>query len=164
MLGPWRNGPWLNALATLVVAVLILLSLILMATTVFPSIDVPTFALYGAIVMAVVLAGFAAATLRSRRRAAGVTSDVEDWGVPREHWTMPPLALLDRPTWSTSRKVAMLALRAYLVVSIVILIYRQSSSAGGSARPVASPRLDGAGHRVRDRRCCKPLSPTSKSD
>jgi len=131
VLGPWRNGPWLNALATLIVGILLLLSLILMATTVFPSINVPQFALYGGIVLLVALAVFGVAALRSRRQAAGVSSVDEDWGVPREQWTMPPLALLARPTWSTSRKVAMLTLRIYLVVSVVILIVKAVQLGGG---------------------------------
>jgi Mn2+/Fe2+ NRAMP family transporter len=130
VLGPWRNGPWLNALATLVVAVLILLSLILMATTVFPSLDVTKLMLYGALGVGVVLVLLGLGALRGRREAAHVTSE-EDWGVPREQWTMPPLALLDRPTWSTSRKAAMLTLRIYLVLSIVILVIKAVQLGGG---------------------------------
>ncbi len=130
VLGPWRNGPWLNALATLVVSVLILLSLILMATTVFPSLDVTKLMLYGALGVGVVLVLLGLGALRGRREAAHVTSE-EDWGVPREQWTMPPLALLDRPTWSTSRKAAMLTLRIYLVLSIVILVIKAVQLGGG---------------------------------
>jgi hypothetical protein len=37
---------------------------------------------------------------------------------------MPPLALLGRPPWSLSRKVTMLTLRGYLVVSVVLLIIK----------------------------------------
>jgi hypothetical protein len=44
---------------------------------------------------------------------------------------MPPLALLDRPTWSTSRKAAMLTLRIYLVLSIVILVIKAVQLGGG---------------------------------
>jgi hypothetical protein len=44
---------------------------------------------------------------------------------------MPPLALLDRPEWSTPRKVAMLTLRGYLVVSVVLLIVKSVQLAGG---------------------------------
>jgi hypothetical protein len=34
---------------------------------------------------------------------------------------MPPLAFLERPTWSRGRKMSMLALRGYLVVAVVLL-------------------------------------------
>jgi len=131
VLGPWRNRPWLNAIASTIVAVLVLLSLILMATTVFPSIDVTRFALIGAAVIAVVLIGFGVATLRSRRRARAITVVEEAPQVPREQWTMPPLALLERPRWSTGRKVAMLTLRGYLLVSVVLLIVKAVQLAGG---------------------------------
>ena len=37
---------------------------------------------------------------------------------------MPPLAFLSRPQWSTGRKVAMLTLRGYLVISIILLVVK----------------------------------------
>jgi hypothetical protein len=37
---------------------------------------------------------------------------------------MPPLALLKPVQWSTARKVAILTLRAYLVVSVLLLIVK----------------------------------------
>lgn len=37
---------------------------------------------------------------------------------------MPPLALLARPQWSTARKVAMLTLPGYLVVSFMLLLVK----------------------------------------
>jgi hypothetical protein len=44
---------------------------------------------------------------------------------------MPPLALLGRPRWSTGRKVAMLTLRAYLLVSVILLIVKAVQLSGG---------------------------------
>ena len=131
VLGPWRNRPWLNAIASVIVAVLVLLSLILMATTVFPSIDVTRFALIGGCVVGVGLLGFGLATLLAKRRGSGVTVLEEGAQIPREQWTMPPLALLERPRWSTGRKVAMLALRGYLVVSVALLIVKAVQLGGG---------------------------------
>jgi NRAMP (natural resistance-associated macrophage protein)-like metal ion transporter len=130
VLGPWRNRPWLNVIASVIVAVLVLLSLILMATTVFPNINVTRFALFGGAVVAVALSGFGAVTLRSSRRAKAVTVVEEGPQVPREQWTMPPLALLERPRWSTGRKVAMLTLRGYLVISVVLLIVKAAQLGG----------------------------------
>ncbi len=131
VLGPWVNRPWLNALASAIIAVLVLLSLILMATTLFPSINVTTTALVGGAVLAVGLVTFAVFALRSRRRAAAVTMEGAGPTVPREQWTMPPLALLARPAWSTGRKVAMLTLRSYLLVSVILLIVKAVQLAGG---------------------------------
>ena len=44
---------------------------------------------------------------------------------------MPPLALLARPQWSTGRKVAMLTLRGYLVVAVILLIVKAIQLGGG---------------------------------
>ena len=131
VLGPWRNPGWLNALASVIVAVLVLLSLILMATTVFPKIDVTAVSLGGGIGLAVGLIAFGLATLRSRRQAGAVTIIDPTRSVPKEQWTMPPLALLARPRWSTGRKVAMLTLRGYLLASVALLIVKAVQLGGG---------------------------------
>jgi NRAMP (natural resistance-associated macrophage protein)-like metal ion transporter len=131
VLGPWRNPPWLNVLASVIVATLILLSLILMLSTLFPQIDVTAVSLGGAIALGVGLLGFGLATLRNRRGAASVTVIETGPQIPKEQWTMPPLALLARPEWSTGRKVAMLSMRAYLVASIILLIVKAVQLGGG---------------------------------
>ncbi len=131
VLGPWVNRTWLNVLAAVIIAILILLSLILMATTMFPHIDVTTVTLVGGAVLAGGLAGFGLVALRSSRRAPGVTVVESSPQIPRRDWTMPPLALLGRPEWSTGRKVAMLTLRSYLVVSVVLLIVKAVQLGGG---------------------------------
>jgi hypothetical protein len=51
--------------------------------------------------------------------------------IPKEQWTMRPLALLARPEWSTGRKVSMLMLRGYLVVSVVLLVIKAVQLGGG---------------------------------
>ncbi len=131
VLGPWRNPAWLNALATTIVAVLVLLSLILMATTIFPSLDVTNFSLIGAAVLAAGLLAFGAVTLRSRRRGGTVDLDKTSPRVPKEQWTMPPLALLARPRGSTARKWAMLTMEGYLLLAVVLLIVKAVQLAGG---------------------------------
>ena len=130
VLGPWRNRPWLNALASVIVAVLVLLSLILMATTVFPHINVTSFALIGGAVLFAGLLGFGLVSLWNARRRAPAPAPAAPQ-IPREQWTMAPLALLGRPQWSTGRKVAMLTLRAYLVVSVALLIVKAVQLGGG---------------------------------
>jgi len=42
----------------------------------------------------------------------------------RLNWRMPPLALLKPVQWSTGTKVAVLTLRGYLVVSVLLLIVK----------------------------------------
>jgi hypothetical protein len=131
VLGPWCNPFWLNAIASVIVAVLILLSLILMATVLFPNIDVTTVSVVGGGALAAGLLVFAAVVFRSRRAAAGVTMVEAGSEIPKEEWTMPSLALLGRPEWSSGRKVAMLTLRLYLVASVVLLILKAVRLSGG---------------------------------
>jgi NRAMP (natural resistance-associated macrophage protein)-like metal ion transporter len=140
VLGPWVNAPWLNAVASVIVGVLIELSLILMASTMFPSVDVTTLFLVLSLVLALALAAMGAWALAHREPvgvalAAGAGSGRTDSGlaegvegeVPHERrgtWTMPPLALLERPVWSPGRRLAMLMLRGYLVVAVILLIVK----------------------------------------
>jgi hypothetical protein len=118
-------------LATVIVATLLLLSLILMATTLFPSINVTAFALIGGGLLAVGLLLFGAVALRSSRGAKQVTVIESGPQVPREQWTMPPIALLERPLQSTGRRIAMLSMEGYLLLAIALLIVKGVQLAGG---------------------------------
>jgi NRAMP (natural resistance-associated macrophage protein)-like metal ion transporter len=129
VLGPWVNRPWLNVLAVIIEGVLLLLSLILMATTVFPHINVTTFTLVGAPVLAVGLVVLGGLALRSGSGGSAVA--VTSYDVPKEQWTMPPLTLLERPRQSTARKAAMITMEAYLAVAIVLLVVKAVQLAGG---------------------------------
>ncbi|MGB9183204.1 MAG: NRAMP family divalent metal transporter [Solirubrobacteraceae bacterium] len=131
VLGPWVNSGWLNVLASVIVAVLILLSLVLMATTLFPGIDVTTVSVVGAAVLAAGLLVFGLVTLRSRRAGSAVTVVETAPAVPRKQWTMPPVTLLSRPRWSAGRKTAMLTMRIYLLISIILLVVKAVQLAGG---------------------------------
>ncbi|HMD55993.1 MAG TPA: NRAMP family divalent metal transporter [Solirubrobacteraceae bacterium] len=122
VLGPWCNRPWLNAIASVIIGVLVELSLILMASTLFPSVDVTQLFLYLTIALLACLLAAGLYTLRNRPAAS-----VEVEKVSRERrstWTMPALALLERPVWSPGRKAAMLLLRGYLVVAVLLLIVK----------------------------------------
>jgi hypothetical protein len=130
VLGPWRNPPWLNVLSSVIVALLLLLSLILMATTVFPHINVTHFALIGGGVVAVGLVLLGAWSLRAARGARAVTVIEEPSTVPKSQWTMPPLTFLEPAVWSSGRKAAMLLMRGYLVVSIVLLVVKAAQLGG----------------------------------
>jgi NRAMP (natural resistance-associated macrophage protein)-like metal ion transporter len=124
VLGPWVNSGWVNVLATVIVSTLLLLSLILMATTLFPALDVGTFALIGGAVLAAGLLVFGGFALRSRRGGKHVSVIQGGPQVPREQWTMPPIALLERPVQSTGRRVAMWSMEAYLALAIALLIVK----------------------------------------
>jgi Mn2+/Fe2+ NRAMP family transporter len=131
VLGPWVNRLWINVLATVIVSVLLLLSLILMATTLFPSINVTTFSLIGGAALAAALVVAGALVFRSQRGAKDVIVVQTRPEVPREQWTMPPIALLQRPRASTGRKLAMLSMEAYLLLAIALLIVKAVQLAGG---------------------------------
>jgi NAD(P)-dependent dehydrogenase (short-subunit alcohol dehydrogenase family) len=102
--------------------VLLVLSMILLVTTMFPHIDVTGLGagLGGALVVAFAGAGVVALFRRRGRAREPVKSVLEG----RKNWRMPPLALLDRPVWSTGRRVAMYSLRSYLVVAAVLLLVK----------------------------------------
>jgi Mn2+/Fe2+ NRAMP family transporter len=123
VLGPWSNPPWLNAIASVIIAVLVELSLILMASTMFPSIDVTRLFEYLSLGTAAALLLAGAYTLRRRVAQPAIASE-EEPPVERSTWTMPPLALLERPVWSPGRKAGMLMLRGYLVVAMVLLVVK----------------------------------------
>ena len=118
VLGPWTNPRWLNVLASVIVGVLIMLSLVLVVTTLFPDLDGTLVAgvLCGATLVGLVFVG--AVELRGARHSATPVA------LDRDTWRMPPLALLNRPVWSTTRKVGMLVLRGYLVVAAVLLVVK----------------------------------------
>jgi Mn2+/Fe2+ NRAMP family transporter len=122
VLGPWANATWLNALASLIVGVLVELSLILMASTLFPSVNVTHLFLYLTLVLAASLAAIVIYALRNRPRGAVEVTKVSK--ERRNTWTMPPLALLERPVWSPGRKAGMLLLRGYLVVAVLLLVIK----------------------------------------
>jgi NRAMP (natural resistance-associated macrophage protein)-like metal ion transporter len=130
VLGPWRNPGWLNVLATVIVATLVLLSLILMATTVFPKLDVTSFALIGGGVFALALLAFGAWALYTSRAGRDVTVIDEPPSVPKAQWTMPQLTFLEPAVWSSGKKAAMLGLRGYLVVSVVLLVVKAAQLGG----------------------------------
>ncbi|MCU6479689.1 NRAMP family divalent metal transporter [Arthrobacter sp. A2-55] len=124
VLGPWVNRTWLNIFTSLVIAVLVMLSLVLTASVVFPDIT------SGAI-LAILLTGSAAVVLAGGsmliwhrqhpvvRTEAGAVDRSERFG-----WRMPPIALLQTPTMSTTRRIGMGILRGYLLIAMIMVITR----------------------------------------
>ena len=128
VLGPWVNKTWLNLVAGLVIAVLFVLSFLLTFTTIFPHLDVVALLQVFAWVLGIGFVVVVVSLLLYRRR--NPLSPVEFDG-RRELWRMPPAALLDRPEWSLPRRIAMYAMGAYMVVSIIMLFVKSVTLTGG---------------------------------
>jgi Mn2+/Fe2+ NRAMP family transporter len=131
VLGPWTNPQWLNALASVIIAILLVLSGVLMATTLFPGIDVTTVF----IALSAVLLGGGAITAAAiaviTRRGETPVIRPQMSTVEKMSWRMPPLTLLKPVRWSPGRRVGMLSLRLYLVVSAVLLVVKAVQLGGG---------------------------------
>jgi Mn2+/Fe2+ NRAMP family transporter len=125
VLGPWVNRPWLNWVAGLIVGILLLLSGILMATTLFRHLDVIAVAGYLALAL-VILAAVAPPVLRwiGRRQPAPAPPPRPARVIDRSTWRMPPLTLLEPVTWSPGTRLAMIALRGYLIVGALLLLVK----------------------------------------
>jgi hypothetical protein len=127
VLGPWMNKRWLNVVAIIIVGVLLDLSGTLVVSTVLPHLNVATVAVVIAIVL-IAGGGLAYGGLELiQRRAGRVRPRTELPRLTQQqrlNWRMPPLALLKPVQWSPATKLAMLLLRGYLVISVVLLIVK----------------------------------------
>jgi len=126
VLGPWMNPRWLNVLATAIIGVLLVLSGTLVVSTLFSRVNASQVAVWIAIglVALAVLAGAWFWLTRNRRPPAQPHPRATMSEAERLNWRMPPLALLKPAEWSTGRKVALLTLRGYLVISVLLLIVK----------------------------------------
>ena len=135
VLGPWVNATWLNAVAAVIIGILVELSLVLVATTVFPQANATHLFLYLSAALVIGLAATGIYIMRGRAPAAALARLATAGGEAgrqaaresrerRQSWTMPPLALLERPAWSPGRRAAMLLLRGYLVVAVALLVVK----------------------------------------
>jgi len=118
ILGPWVNRPWLNIVAAVIVSVLLLLSMVLVVSTAIPTVDVNRLVLVLGGLMALALVVGGALAWRGSR---GTVRGPELSRAERESWRMPALVLLERPKWSRPRRIAMVAMGAYLVVAVALL-------------------------------------------
>jgi Mn2+/Fe2+ NRAMP family transporter len=126
VLGPWMNRRWLNIVAGVIVSVLLVLSGTLVIDTLFSRLNAGLTALFLAAGM-VVAGAVAVAWLRITRkhRPPAVPHPATTMSrAERLNWRMPPLALLKPVQWSTGTKLAVLTLRAYLVISVLLLIVK----------------------------------------
>ena len=134
VLGPWMNPRWLNILAVFIIGVLLVLSGTLVVTTLFSNIDAAKVAIWIAIGLVAVVAVLAGAWFwltRNRRPAPPPHPRNTMSAEERMNWRMPPLALLKPAEWSSGSKIAMLLLRGYLVISVLLLIVKAVQLGGG---------------------------------
>jgi Mn2+/Fe2+ NRAMP family transporter len=124
VLGPWINRFWLNAVAAVIVGLLVALSFILAMTTLFPDMDaMPLTRVVFAILLAALVMLSVLAVVRRLRRGPDpeLTTLMR---MKKEDWQMPPLKEIPRPTWSLTRRVGMVTLRAYLLAAMVLLVVK----------------------------------------
>ena len=121
VLGPWVNRLWLNIVASVIVSILLMMSLVLMMTTLFPSANVTAMAKVLAGVLGVVYVVGAVVIVRTRANRTALTGEEKR---SRTSWRMPSINLLSRPQWSRPRLIGMYALRAYLVIAVVLLVVK----------------------------------------
>ena len=126
VLGPWVNPRWLNILAAFIVGVLVMLSGTLVITTLFSNLNASLTAIWLSAALAaaaLIYLGWQRAT-RSRRPPRQPHPKTGMSEAERLSWRMPPLALLKPVEWSSGTKLAMLMLRGYLVISVLLLIVK----------------------------------------
>jgi Mn2+/Fe2+ NRAMP family transporter len=126
VLGPWMNPRWLNVLASLIIGVLLVLSGTLVVTTLFSNLDASKVAIWIAVglVAVAVLSGAWFWLTRKRRPPPPPNPRTTMSEADRLNWRMPAIALLKPAQWSMGRKVALLTLRGYLVISVLLLIVK----------------------------------------
>ncbi|WP_369045523.1 NRAMP family divalent metal transporter [Sinomonas sp. P10A9] len=126
VMGPWVNGRAMNIFTSIVIAVLVILSVVLTAATLFPGLDGDAIiAILGGGALLAVLAAAAITALRIRARMQGRTTP--EPAVDRSQrlmWRMPPLALLERPQLSLTRRVGLGVLWAYLILAMALVVVR----------------------------------------
>jgi len=121
VLGPWVNKTWLNVLASIIVGALFVLSGILVVTTAVPSVNVLILAIVLGSVLAIGLGLLGTTALFSHRRREPTQPPT---AAERETWTMPPLALLEKPVWSRRRRLVMRSMWVYVLITVVLLVVK----------------------------------------
>jgi Mn2+/Fe2+ NRAMP family transporter len=126
VLGPWMNPRWLNIVATVIIGVLLVLSGTLVIDTMFSGLNAAQTALglAAALISGALIVGAWLRLTRSRRPARPPQPRATMTEAERMSWRMPPLALLKPVQWSGGTKLAILVLRAYLVISVLLLIVK----------------------------------------
>ena len=122
VLGPWVNQPWQNLLAGVIVATLVVLSLVLTAAVVFPDISDQQILATMAVGAVLGIAAFGITRLLTRRRAKEDGTEIRT--LDRNFWQMPPLDRLPPPRLSLATRIWMGTLRGYLVIAVLLVVYK----------------------------------------
>ena len=133
VLGPWLNPRWLNIVASFIIGVLLMLSGTLVVTTLFSGLNAAMVAIWLSVglLAGAALAGAWFRLTSNRRPARRPHPRTTMSAAERMNWRMPPLALLKPVEWSSGTKLAVLLLRGYLVVSVLLLIVKAVQLGGG---------------------------------
>jgi Mn2+/Fe2+ NRAMP family transporter len=126
VLGPWTNGRWLNLAAAATVGLLVVISLAFTAATLFPDLAGTTLGLLlaaGAILGVAITVTFIP---RRVRRGPAVVRPLtrQTAGIDRTDWRMPPLGELRPLHLSPARRLALLGLRAYLLLAALLVVVK----------------------------------------
>jgi NRAMP (natural resistance-associated macrophage protein)-like metal ion transporter len=126
VMGPWVNGRAMNVFTSAVIAVLVILSVVLTAAVLFPDISgTAILQILGGGALLALLAAAGIAVVRLRAAASGKAAQAAPVDrSQRATWRMPPLALLERPQLSVSRRAGLSVLRLYLLVAMVLVVVR----------------------------------------
>jgi len=120
VLGPWTNTHRVNIFTGVVIAVLVMLSVILTASVVFPSMGTPhILAILGVGTLLAIAVGIWTALAHPERSDAGTVDRSQ-----RDSWRMPPLSELPRNLLTPLNRFWLIVLRAYLVVAVVLVVFR----------------------------------------
>ncbi|HUK70785.1 MAG TPA: NRAMP family divalent metal transporter [Streptosporangiaceae bacterium] len=120
VLGPWVNARWLNVIAATVVAVLLVLSGLLTISTLFPHVENSWLATAILVISAGIPGALFGLRLSSQGRASSPSSDLP--GKPI--WTMPPIETLPPPVRSSTRTIALVILRVYLLLAVLAVVIK----------------------------------------
>ncbi len=124
LLGPWVNPRWLNILSTIIMGALLVLSCTLLITTIFTATN--TTAVLTAVTV-VLIVGSAVAFTALRLVSPSSPADAKLPSIDRSRratWRTPPLATLPPYRWSPSLRLAMVLLRGYLILCVVLLVIK----------------------------------------
>ncbi|HYY18283.1 MAG TPA: hypothetical protein VE864_05525, partial [Streptosporangiaceae bacterium] len=136
VLGPWVNGPGQNAITGVIVWCMVALSLATTATYFFPNLSL-TLLDVGLLATAGVgmIGGLVVWRLQSRRprfpALAGLARGESKAELTRLRaaWRTPRLNTLEKPVLSPLRRAGLVTLRAYVLLSVALLIIKMISFA-----------------------------------
>lgn len=130
VLGPWVNGRWLNLFTGAVIWAMVMLSVILTAATLFPGMSGESIVIFLGAGSLLGLAVAAVAGLARRGSGADAAPAGTDRAM-RAAWRMPPLETLARPRMTTAKRIWMGVLRGYLVMAVLLVIWKVAAIAMG---------------------------------